>query len=122
MPDRRPDGPGRVTTGRAAALCGRLALKQVHEPRQGLLPALGIGLAALLAAPLPLQVIRGQFADEAARFAADGVAEQAPDPLKLLEDAGEGGDFLDDLLGKETLAGKPVEGSSLQPNVASNPA
>ncbi len=28
----------------------------------------------------------------------------------------------DDLLGKETLAGKPVEGASLQPNVASNPA
>ncbi|PCJ07738.1 MAG: type VI secretion system-associated FHA domain protein TagH [Rhodobacteraceae bacterium] len=34
-----------------------------------------------------------------------GMAENAPDPLKLLDDVGPGGDFLDDLLGTPTPTG-----------------
>lgn len=41
-----------------------------------------------------------------------GVAENAPDPMKLLDDAGPGGDFLDDLLGAE---GGPTGPSQLNP-------
>lgn len=41
-----------------------------------------------------------------------GLADRAPDPLKLLEDVAEGGDFLDDLLGKE---GVPTGPSQLNP-------
>lgn len=41
-----------------------------------------------------------------------GVAGNAPDPMKLLDDAGPGGDFLDDLLGAE---GGPTGPSQLNP-------
>lgn len=34
-----------------------------------------------------------------------GAADRAPDPMALLDDAGPGGDFLDDLLGSETPTG-----------------
>lgn len=37
--------------------------------------------------------------------ASHGMAENAPDPLKLLDDVGPGGDFLDDLLGTPTPTG-----------------
>lgn len=37
--------------------------------------------------------------------ASHGMAENAPDPMKLLDDAGPGGDFLDDLLGTPTPTG-----------------
>ncbi|MBT8155477.1 type VI secretion system-associated FHA domain protein TagH [Epibacterium ulvae] len=40
------------------------------------------------------------LAPAAAVAASPGVAENAPDPLALLDDAGPGGDFLDDLLGE----------------------
>lgn len=48
---------------------------------------------AALADPLDL-------APAALPAASPGVAENAPDPLALLDDAGPGGDFLDDLLGE----------------------
>ncbi len=38
-----------------------------------------------------------------------GQAEQAPDPLQLLDDPGEGGDFLDDLLGSENTPKGPAQ-------------
>jgi len=41
-----------------------------------------------------------------------GVAENAPDPMRLLDDAQPGGDFLDDLLGSE---GGPTGPSQLNP-------
>lgn len=41
----------------------------------------------------------------AAAPASPGVAGNAPDPLALLEDAGPGGDFLDDLLGESSPTG-----------------
>ena len=41
-----------------------------------------------------------------------GVAGDAPDPMKLLDDAGPGGDFLDDLLGAE---GGPTGPSQINP-------
>lgn len=41
----------------------------------------------------------------AATQVSPGVAGNAPDPLALLEDAGPGGDFLDDLLGEATPTG-----------------
>ena len=41
-----------------------------------------------------------------------GVAGDAPDPMRLLDDAGPGGDFLDDLLGAE---GGPTGPSQLNP-------
>lgn len=41
----------------------------------------------------------------AAAPASHGVASNAPDPLALLEDAGPGGDFLDDLLGESSPTG-----------------
>lgn len=44
--------------------------------------------------------------------ASHGVAENAPDPMALLDDAGPGGDFLDDLLGAE---GTPTGPSQLNP-------
>lgn len=37
--------------------------------------------------------------------ASHGMAENAPDPMKLLDDVGPGGDFLDDLLGTPTPTG-----------------
>ena len=40
-----------------------------------------------------------------------GIAERAPDPMELLDDAAPGGDFLDDLLGPE----KPTGPSQLNP-------
>ena len=47
----------------------------------------------------------------AAAPASPGVAGNAPDPLALLDDAGPGGDFLDDLLGES----KPTGPSQLNP-------
>lgn len=41
-----------------------------------------------------------------------GIADNAPDPMKLLDDAGPGGDFLDNLLGAE---GGPTGPSQLNP-------
>ena len=41
-----------------------------------------------------------------------GMADNAPDPMKLLDDAGPGGDFLDDLLGAE---GGPTGPSQMNP-------
>jgi len=45
-------------------------------------------------------------------MASPGVAEHAPDPLALLDDAGPGGDFLDDLLGDNS---SPTGPSQLNP-------
>ena len=44
--------------------------------------------------------------------ASPGIAENAPDPMRLLDDAPPGGDFLDDLLGSE---GGPTGPSQLNP-------
>lgn len=41
-----------------------------------------------------------------------GIAENAPDPMRLLDDTGPGGDFLDDLLGSE---GGPTGPSQINP-------
>jgi type VI secretion system protein len=51
-------------------------------------------------------------APAAAEQISPGVAGDAPDPMKLLDDAGPGGDFLDDLLGAES---GPTGPSQLNP-------
>ena len=51
-------------------------------------------------------------APAAAAQISPGVAGNAPDPMKLLDDAGPGGDFLDDLLGAES---GPTGPSQLNP-------
>ncbi len=44
-----------------------------------------------------------------------GIAENAPDPMRLLDDAGEGGDFLDDLLGAENVPTGPSQLNPVDP-------
>ncbi len=51
-------------------------------------------------------------APAAAAQISPGIAGEAPDPMKLLDDAGPGGDFLDDLLGAE---GGPTGPSQMNP-------
>jgi len=47
--------------------------------------------------------------------ASPGVAENAPDPLALLDDAGPGGDFLDDLLGDNSAPTGPSQLNPVDP-------
>ncbi|MGD9863624.1 MAG: type VI secretion system-associated FHA domain protein TagH [Pseudodonghicola sp.] len=44
-----------------------------------------------------------------------GLAENAPDPLSLMEDSGPGGDFLDDLLGAEATPTGPSQLNPVDP-------
>jgi len=44
-----------------------------------------------------------------------GIAENAPDPMRLLDDAGEGGDFLDDLLGAQNVPTGPSQLNPVDP-------